>query len=199
MFDGPWESCMLVRGLSPSECASWVQAWGTVAAIVVTVLVATRSYRKAAKDQRKREMQDRAERNRTIANLFAAAAPIYQKVVEIECDMSVDRETNWPPDASLQRYLTYKSQPGGMERDLFAIETYVSAIRRIDVAALADSEASEALISGLFAVEKLAAHLRLMKATLDTRDSRPHFVFGGVADAEQAVRKARHVFEERGG
>ncbi|MDR6886091.1 MULTISPECIES: hypothetical protein [Variovorax] len=34
MFDGPWQTCMLVRGLNPSECASWVQAWGTILAIV---------------------------------------------------------------------------------------------------------------------------------------------------------------------
>lgn len=40
MFNGPWESCMLVRGLSPSECASWVQAWGSIAAILIAVAVA---------------------------------------------------------------------------------------------------------------------------------------------------------------
>lgn len=33
LFDGPWQTCILVRGLTPSECASWVQAWGTIAAI----------------------------------------------------------------------------------------------------------------------------------------------------------------------
>jgi hypothetical protein len=36
MFDGPWETCLLVRGLNPSECATWVQAWGTVGAILAT-------------------------------------------------------------------------------------------------------------------------------------------------------------------
>lgn len=45
MFDGPWETCMLVRGLNPSECASWVQAWGSISAIVVTVLVVALSHR----------------------------------------------------------------------------------------------------------------------------------------------------------
>lgn len=39
MFDGPWESCMLVRGLNPSECASWVQAWGAVFAIAASAAV----------------------------------------------------------------------------------------------------------------------------------------------------------------
>lgn len=40
MFDGPWESCIGVRGLNPSECASWVQAWGTIIAIAAAVAVA---------------------------------------------------------------------------------------------------------------------------------------------------------------
>lgn len=39
MFNGPWESCMLVRGLNPSECASWIQAWGTVLAIIASAAV----------------------------------------------------------------------------------------------------------------------------------------------------------------
>lgn len=40
MFDGPWESCMLVHGLTPSECASWVQAWGSVFAVIAAAIVA---------------------------------------------------------------------------------------------------------------------------------------------------------------
>lgn len=39
MFDGPWETCMLVRGLNPSECASWVQAWGAILAIAASAAV----------------------------------------------------------------------------------------------------------------------------------------------------------------
>ena len=39
MFDGPWESCLAVRGLNPSECASWVQAWGTIGAIGAAFVV----------------------------------------------------------------------------------------------------------------------------------------------------------------
>lgn len=30
---------MLVRGLNPSECASWVQAWGTIGAIIASAAV----------------------------------------------------------------------------------------------------------------------------------------------------------------
>ncbi|ANQ84962.1 hypothetical protein dqs_1924 [Azoarcus olearius] len=50
------QSCMFVPlGLTPSECASWVQAWGTIAAIIGAFLVAryqfnsTRRHEEAAR------------------------------------------------------------------------------------------------------------------------------------------------------
>jgi hypothetical protein len=61
MFDGPWESCMMVRGLNPSECASWVQAWGTVIAIIVSaaiaVLVQQHSVRREREIKREEEIR----------------------------------------------------------------------------------------------------------------------------------------------
>ncbi|WP_218511977.1 hypothetical protein [Variovorax sp. dw_308] len=52
MFDGPWESCMLVRGLNPSECASWVQAWGAIAAIIASAAVVLLVQRHEAQRER---------------------------------------------------------------------------------------------------------------------------------------------------
>jgi hypothetical protein len=49
-----WQSCLLVPGLSRSECASRVQAWGSIAAIVAAVWVAhraTKTSQELAKDQ----------------------------------------------------------------------------------------------------------------------------------------------------
>lgn len=61
MFDGPWESCMMVRGLNPSECASWVQAWGTVIAIMasagVAVLVQHHMVRREREIKREEEVR----------------------------------------------------------------------------------------------------------------------------------------------
>lgn len=51
MFDGPWQTCMLVRGLNPSECASWVQAWGSIGAIIGAILIASHAGRRLRKQQ----------------------------------------------------------------------------------------------------------------------------------------------------
>lgn len=52
MFDGPWESCMFVRGLNPSECASWVQAWGAIGAIFASAALALVIQRREATRER---------------------------------------------------------------------------------------------------------------------------------------------------
>lgn len=35
-----WQTCMLVPGISERDCASWVQAWGSIAAILAAVGIA---------------------------------------------------------------------------------------------------------------------------------------------------------------
>lgn len=32
-----WQSCLLVPGISTAECASWVQAWGSIAALAIAI------------------------------------------------------------------------------------------------------------------------------------------------------------------
>src|SRR6476469_1237636 len=34
-----WQTCVFVPGLSRGECASWVQAWGSIGAVLVAVLI----------------------------------------------------------------------------------------------------------------------------------------------------------------
>ena len=58
MFDGPWESCMLVRGLNPSECASWVQAWGAIAAIFASAAIVLWVQRREAARERAARTQE---------------------------------------------------------------------------------------------------------------------------------------------
>ncbi|MDN8617812.1 hypothetical protein [Variovorax ginsengisoli] len=70
LFDGPWETCMLVRGLNPSECASWVQAWGTILAISAAVLIAFVQHRQNLRQRRQIAADERA---RTLAAPLAVA------------------------------------------------------------------------------------------------------------------------------
>ncbi len=64
MFDGPWDTCMLVRGLNPSECASWVQAWGSILGIAAASAGVFWQVRK----QRQQALEARVEQARSIAN-----------------------------------------------------------------------------------------------------------------------------------
>jgi hypothetical protein len=87
------ETCMLIDiGLSRAECASWVQAWGAVGAILVSTLVAILVARKQAndalqleRDRQRREIQstrlDAARRLIAIKNI-AMRVSFYCKTLE---------------------------------------------------------------------------------------------------------------------
>jgi hypothetical protein len=45
-----WQSCMLVPGLNRSECASWVQAWGSIGAIVGAIWISRLEQRRRRKE-----------------------------------------------------------------------------------------------------------------------------------------------------
>lgn len=42
-----WDSCLLVPGITMTACAAWVQAWGSIGAILVAVYVSHRADREA--------------------------------------------------------------------------------------------------------------------------------------------------------
>lgn len=42
-----WQTCMLVPGVNADDCASWVQAWGSIAAVLIAVWVSRRQARHA--------------------------------------------------------------------------------------------------------------------------------------------------------
>lgn len=59
-----WSTCALVPGLSRAECAAWVQAWGSIGAIMATgfgVYWAHRLQVQREREQRKAERIDRLE------------------------------------------------------------------------------------------------------------------------------------------
>lgn len=43
-----WQTCFLVPGLTRGECAGWVQAWGSIAAILVAVAVGRHQSRRSS-------------------------------------------------------------------------------------------------------------------------------------------------------
>jgi hypothetical protein len=62
-----WDSCFFVPGLTQSACASWVQAWGSIGAILVAVWVARQGMRHG---------EALLERQRADRIIEAFAAPI---------------------------------------------------------------------------------------------------------------------------
>lgn len=61
-----WQTCFFVPGLTRSECASWVQAWGSIGAVLVAIWVANRR----AVQQRSDRLQQNADR---LEELFSPA------------------------------------------------------------------------------------------------------------------------------
>ena len=94
MFDGPWESCMSVRGLDPSECASWVQAWGTVFAILVSVLIAVGVQHLEARRANRSKIE---EENRLLRLMGQFVFDVRAKLRHIEELEIPHRYTQWGP------------------------------------------------------------------------------------------------------
>lgn len=53
------ETCMLVPGFNRSECASWVQAWGSILAILAAVLGVHLAHRLQLKQRAREEIEHR--------------------------------------------------------------------------------------------------------------------------------------------
>lgn len=71
------ETCLLVpAGLTSSECASWIQAWGTIAAIGVAIWISHWQDRRARRERREIAIR----RSRTLAATLSAAA---ERMIEI--------------------------------------------------------------------------------------------------------------------
>jgi hypothetical protein len=55
-----WQSCLLVPGISRAECASWVQAWGSIVALAIAIGLGVHQTRAAASlEARSRRELDR--------------------------------------------------------------------------------------------------------------------------------------------
>jgi hypothetical protein len=64
------ETCMLFPGVNASDCASWVQAWGSIGAILVAVWVAHSQDRRS----RRFRIETAVRESRTFVGALAAAA-----------------------------------------------------------------------------------------------------------------------------
>jgi hypothetical protein len=68
-----WGTCMLLPGFSRAECASWVQAWGSVAAIAGAFAIAFFQARHQRRLEQRRQQEAQSER-------FLAAAEVIRNL-----------------------------------------------------------------------------------------------------------------------
>lgn len=78
-----FESCVLVPGFSRTECASWVQAWGSIFAILAAVGIAWHQARHQTKLLLQSKLDADAQR---IGEKFAPAMAIIQAAVDVMSD-----------------------------------------------------------------------------------------------------------------
>jgi len=99
-----WETCMLVPGFSRAECASWVQAWGSVGAILVAaavVFVQNRLQRDRENRQRIETLVARMRTLQEIGESTAANIAYCQKAFTSRPDVTgiAEGAQPFPPDA----------------------------------------------------------------------------------------------------
>lgn len=70
------ESCMLIPGFSRGECASWVQAWGSVAAVLIAVWISNRQARHATDLELGRLRVAKIERLKIVLTVLAHAQAV---------------------------------------------------------------------------------------------------------------------------
>lgn len=78
------DSCMLVPGLSSSECASWVQAWGSIGAIAGAMFAVHWSHRLQARQKARDAYSSYTQFLEVLFQLIGAAAQIAKKIYDCE-------------------------------------------------------------------------------------------------------------------
>jgi hypothetical protein len=112
-----WDTCVLFPGFSRSACASWVQAWGSIAAIVAAIAIAATQHRNAEKAAAA-QAKLRAEIAGTAVLFRLNPLKAFASHVIAQVRMSVDQAR--PFDGTVYAKL-FDAQPYPSERDVLAI------------------------------------------------------------------------------
>ncbi|WP_019653982.1 hypothetical protein [Variovorax atrisoli] len=79
------QTCMLVNiGLSRSECASWVQAWGSIGAIVMAAWAVHWAHRKQLRQKEREAAADYTRFLETLFQLLGGTRGVAFKITEVE-------------------------------------------------------------------------------------------------------------------
>ncbi|MEO6853475.1 MAG: hypothetical protein ABI410_15285, partial [Rhodoferax sp.] len=177
------ETCLLVSGLKSSDCASWVQAWGSIGAICAAWWIASRQYKLGQRDAHQKEIGIRRQLVASISNILEFSLVIFERVMALQ-------------HADICEFLNYKvdSQQHSLRRDAFAVDSYLAALQKIDSGELYDSVMSEQLMLATFALDVLRQHLDNMRSIDHPHNMEPAYVFGPISGAFAAISKARKTY-----
>lgn len=79
-----WETCVLFPGFSRSECASWVQAWGSIGAIAMTAWAVNWAHRKQLKQKEREQSADYTQFLETLFQLLGGTRGVAVRITEVE-------------------------------------------------------------------------------------------------------------------
>lgn len=151
------QTCMLVNiGLTRSECASWVQAWGSIGAIAMTAWAVHWAHKKQVRQKGREQRVEYTSFLETLFQLLGSARQIAQKIADLENS----------PGSSLDDRRT-------MLAELAALS---DAMRRMDLNRFDRFEYVEAWLVGDALVRKLMDAIRIY----DLPESMPDLVRGNL-------------------
>lgn len=137
-----WESCVLIPGFSRSECASWVQAWGSIGAILAA------AYFVWLQDRLELRRQERAEHARVVGRVAViyeiarASAHHVRRMQE-----RVDTREKLEAEAT-------KLELGTAGFDMSALRTIEAPLASLNLAELEDPEVVNGVMILLFEVRQ---------------------------------------------
>lgn len=178
------QTCMLVNiGLTRSECASWVQAWGSIGAIAMTAWAVHWAHMKQVRQKQREQRVEYTSFLETLFQLIGSARQIARKIADLE----------YSPGSSLDDRHT-------MLAELAAL---ADAMRRMDLNRLDRYEYVEAWLVADALVRKLIDAISIYDLPGSNRDlvrGNLEFLAGRVVETLD-VRGARMhaAIQERGG
>lgn len=150
------ETCMLVPGVSRSECASWVQAWGSIGAIAGAMFAVHWAHRLQAKQKAREAYDSYTQFLEVLFQLVGGAAQIAGKIFDSEQNGHVT------PD-----------EYASMRIELSAIR---DAMKKIPMERFDRYEFIEAWLASDACVRKLLASIHQVNSSEFSKQLDPHYM-----------------------
>jgi len=150
------ESCMLFPGLTSGECASWVQSWGSIGAILASVWAVNRAHRLQAEQRAREAHAAYTQFLEVLFQLVGAAAQVAKKLYQLELNGNVT-----PDDYSTMR---------------IELSTIENAMRQISMERFDRYDFIEAWLVSDSCVRKLLTAITYVTSSNFSSQLEPHYM-----------------------